>query len=66
VWFTILVQLSSYINAHAEEMRSMLVAHNGKKKLVIEYNDLYSVDWAKFAYDITKMIEKEIVDPSLR
>jgi hypothetical protein len=32
VWFSILVQLNVYINAHAEELRSMFVAHSGQKK----------------------------------
>lgn len=31
VWFAILSQLSFYINAHAEELRSLFVAHKGKR-----------------------------------
>jgi hypothetical protein len=72
VWFSMLVQLKEYINAHAEELRSMFVAHEGQKKLVLEADGLiagtaqFGVDWAKFAYQIGKKIEENIIDPSLR
>lgn len=58
VWFSVLVQLNIYINEHAEELRSMLVAHQGQKKMVLEVNktiagnSLMGVDWAKFAYQM--------------
>src|SRR6266536_1314356 len=57
IWFTILVQINVYINAHAEDMRSMFVAHEGKKELKLYADkdaDLIGgkyqmgVDWAKF------------------
>lgn len=35
VWFTMLTQLSSYINANAEQLRGKFVAHEGKKELKI-------------------------------
>lgn len=58
VWFSILVQINVYINEHAEELRSMFVAHDGQKKLRLEVskeiagNALFGVDWAKFAYQM--------------
>lgn len=72
VWFTVLVQLNIYINEHAEELRSMFVSHKGQKRLQLSANKeiegkaLFGVDWAKFAYQIGKKIEENIVDPSLR
>jgi len=33
VWFSILTQLSFFVNAHAEELRSFFVSHDGKKEL---------------------------------
>ena len=50
----------------------MFVAHEGQKKLVLAANGLiagtsqFGVDWAKFAYQIGKKIEENILDPSLR
>jgi hypothetical protein len=58
VWFSVLVQLNVYINEHAEELRSMFVAHEGQKRLQLDVckeirgNALFGVDWAKFAYQM--------------
>jgi hypothetical protein len=58
VWFSVLVQLNVYINEHAEELRSMFVAHEGQKRLqlvvssVIASKALMGVDWAKFSYQM--------------
>lgn len=35
IWLFIILQLSKYINDHAEELRSVFVQHDGKKKLVV-------------------------------
>jgi hypothetical protein len=58
VWFSVLVQLNVYINAHAEELRSIFVAHEGQKRLQLEVSSviagkaLMGVDWAKFSYQM--------------
>lgn len=58
IWFTVLVQLNIYINEHAEELRSMFVAHQGQERLQlnvckeIQGTALFGVDWAKFAYQM--------------
>jgi hypothetical protein len=58
VWFSVLVQLNVYINEHAEDLRSMFVAHEGQKRLQfdvckeIQGDALFGVDWAKFAYQM--------------
>ncbi|KAK0732138.1 hypothetical protein B0H67DRAFT_597796 [Lasiosphaeris hirsuta] len=36
VWFTILVQLNFYMNAHADEIRSLFVDHAGQEVIYIE------------------------------
>jgi hypothetical protein len=62
VWFSILVQLNVYINEHAEDLRSMFVAHEGQKKLRLEVckeiagNALFGIDWAKFAYQMYEIL----------
>lgn len=68
VWLAILTQLSSYINAHAEELRGFFVAHDGKKELRIEYHGgtRFTISWADFAYKIGTMIQDHVVDPELR
>lgn len=63
VWIAILSQLSFYINAHAEELRSTFVSHEGKKELVIEaFGDRYSVDFAKMAHEMTRKLHENIKD----
>ncbi|KAL8927642.1 MAG: hypothetical protein Q9172_001271 [Xanthocarpia lactea] len=67
VWFAILSQLSLYINAHAEELRGLFVAHEGKKELVLEYGGTrYTVDFGLFAKEMGELIEQNVVDPELR
>jgi hypothetical protein len=62
LWFSILVQLNVYINEHAEDLRSMFVAHEGQKKLRLKVckeiagNALFGVDWAKFAYQMYELL----------
>ncbi|TKA72609.1 hypothetical protein B0A49_07170 [Cryomyces minteri] len=68
VWITILNQLSLYVNAHAEELRSMFVAHEGKKELRVDVvaPNRFCADFAWVAAAMTGLMEKSIKDPSLR
>ncbi|KAF3937879.1 hypothetical protein ABW19_dt0208505 [Dactylella cylindrospora] len=67
VWITILTQFSIYVNAHAEEMRSMFVAHEGKKELWVKaVGTRYTVNIGDMAIQMGKVIEENIVDPQLR
>ncbi|KAJ5105007.1 hypothetical protein NUU61_002354 [Penicillium alfredii] len=67
VWFSILVQLNFYINAHAEELRSHFVAHEGQKELVVQdVGTIHSVDVGKLAIQLTEKIQENVLDPELR
>jgi Domain of unknown function (DUF4419) len=68
VWFSILTQLSVYINKHAEDLRGQFVTHKGKRELKIVYEDetRYSADFGKFANDMGHLLEENILDKELR
>lgn len=67
VWFAVLSQFSLFVNAHAEELRGLFVAHEGKKELVLRYfGTRYSVDFARFAKEMGELIDENVVDPELR
>lgn len=67
VWFSILNQLSFYINAHAEELRSLFVAHEGQKQLTVTAaGTIHTVDLGRLAVTMTEEIEKNVIDPELR
>ncbi|GAB7360174.1 hypothetical protein MBLNU230_g7936t1 [Neophaeotheca triangularis] len=63
VWFSILAQLSFYINAHAEELRSFFVDHEGQEELeaISEV-----ADFGALAVQMTELMGKKVVDPGLR
>ncbi|PPQ68079.1 hypothetical protein CVT24_002943 [Panaeolus cyanescens] len=67
VWIAILTQFNFYVNAHAEELRSQFVEHEGKKHLVIEdVGTRYTVDFGKLATRMTTAIQENVVDPELQ
>lgn len=67
IWFAILSQLNFYINAHAEELRSFFVAHDGQKELeTIDQGTIDSVDFGPIAETMTQLIQKNVLDPELR
>ncbi|KAJ5833513.1 hypothetical protein N7474_001824 [Penicillium riverlandense] len=67
VWFSILTQLSFFVNAHAEALRSFFVAHKGQKELeVTGAGNIKSADFGALAVEMTRLIEKNVVDPELR
>lgn len=67
IWFAILSQLNFYINAHAEELRSFFVAHEGQKELkTIDWGTMHTTDYGAHAEKMTRLIEKSVVDPELR
>ncbi|KAI1071682.1 hypothetical protein LB507_005127 [Fusarium sp. FIESC RH6] len=67
VWFAIITQLSSYINANAAKLRRLFVSHKGKKELVIKQDGfLHTADYGAFVQNITMEMAKNVKDPTLR
>ena len=66
IWFAILTQLSLHINAHAEELRSFFVAHEGQKELWIEGGGtIHSADFRAMSQKMSKLMSTQVVDPEL-
>lgn len=60
IWQAILTQFSFYVNAHAEELRSKFVPHEGKKELVVQDGGgLFTTDHAAL---VLAMVHEQIVD----
>ncbi|KAI4185659.1 MAG: hypothetical protein L6R41_003987 [Letrouitia leprolyta] len=67
IWFAILSQLSFHIKAYAEELRSYFVAHEGREELVVyDIGSIHTVDFGPLAVNMTKEMDKYLVDPALR
>ncbi|KAL5501091.1 hypothetical protein ACEPAH_9478 [Sanghuangporus vaninii] len=66
VWITILSQLSSYVNAHSEELRDIFVSHEGKTELQVVYEraTLRSFDYSRAAIDFSLLLKGRIKDDS--
>ena len=65
IWLLISQGFARYVNAHAEELRSKLVNHEGKKELVVFTNsNIYAAEWPKlidgFGSQIDKYTKKDI------
>ncbi|KAF7354212.1 hypothetical protein MVEN_01108900 [Mycena venus] len=67
VWLAILCQFNFFVNANAELLRASFVAHEGQRHLVISQDgDRYSLDYAAMSHQMVDLIEKNVVDPTLR
>ncbi|THU99977.1 hypothetical protein K435DRAFT_964264 [Dendrothele bispora CBS 962.96] len=64
VWIAILTQFSAFVNANAEKLRSSFVAHEGRKELVVYFND-WPPDFGDLAVKMTGKIHENVVDPVL-
>nr|RBQ97115.1 hypothetical protein FVER53263_14007 [Fusarium verticillioides] len=66
IWFSILTQISFFINANAEELRSFFVAHEGKKELtVFKAATLETADIGALAQELAGLVSKNVKDPEL-
>lgn len=66
VWFAILTQISFFINANAEDLRSFFVEHKGQKELeIIMAGTLETVNFGNFAQQMAGLITKNVKDPEL-
>ncbi|KAF5715712.1 hypothetical protein FMUND_6721 [Fusarium mundagurra] len=64
--FSILTQISFFINANAKELRSFFVAHDGKKELtVFEAADLESANIGALTQQLAELVSKNVKDPEL-
>ncbi|KAJ7812134.1 hypothetical protein B0H13DRAFT_2243187 [Mycena leptocephala] len=67
VWLTILSQFNLFVNANAELLRANFVAHEGQRELIIwAEGNRYSLDFGSMSQQMVDLIEKNIVDPTLR
>ena len=66
VWLAIMTQFSFFVNGHAEALRKVFVAHEGKRELVVESGgNRYAMDTASMVHRMTALMEEQIADPSL-
>jgi hypothetical protein len=68
IWFSILTQIGFYVEKHAEELREFFVAHEGKKGLEVETDQMMldKVDFGEMARAMTELISRNVKDPELR
>ncbi|KAJ0424972.1 hypothetical protein BJY00DRAFT_308859 [Aspergillus carlsbadensis] len=67
IWFSILTQLSFYVNAHAEDLRSIFVSHQGQKELKVHaVGTIHSVDLGALAVEMTQEMKENLVDKDFR
>jgi hypothetical protein len=60
IWLLISQGFARYVNAHAEQLRSLFVDHDGKMALVVQGKDFLfeDTDWPKIIGDIASQIEE--------
>ena len=64
VWFAILVQIGSHINAHAEELQDKFVAHRGQKELKVVLHEV-KLNAGEFATLMGEKIRNNLIDPEI-
>lgn len=63
IWLTILQGVAQHVHLHAERLRSVLVAHEGKKKLEVAVDidpDSPETDWSLAVDALTVLLEREV------
>jgi Domain of unknown function (DUF4419) len=57
-----------YVNGHAEELRSLFVAHEGKQPLMIDVspNLVWTWTWGEFTQQMVSLIQKNVMDADLK
>lgn len=69
VWLAVLVQLSFLVNGRAEALRGHFVAHEGKKKLIVDgrkFGSIEEVDMGFLTDQLVEMATEQMVDPGMR
>jgi hypothetical protein len=67
IWLLVCLQFSKYVNNHSEELRHLLVEHEGQKKLTVTtWNETSETEWEEFLslmkVEIAKNTKDGIVD----
>ena len=66
VWFAILTQISFFVNAHGEELRSFFVSHAGRVELeILDYGNIHSANFGAMAECMTELMAKNLNEPEL-
>lgn len=63
IWLLICQGFARYVNAHSDQLRNLLVSHEGKKTLIVNTEeDLFNgnPDWEKIFFDFAAEINKNI------
>eukprot|EP01132_Coremiostelium_polycephalum_P002233 gene2233-2753_t len=71
VWLAIVVQFSVYVNQNSEALHDRMVDFQGKKELIVEFNQSIATSLADIPYDdltleMTELIAGNIKDSSIR
>jgi hypothetical protein len=67
VWLAILIQFNFFVNGNAEQLRKQFVSHEGKRELVVTaIGNRYSVNFEAMARTMSDLMDKNIIDPTLR
>ncbi|KAK8093886.1 hypothetical protein PG997_000571 [Apiospora hydei] len=66
IWIAITTQLRFYIKGHAEELRHLMVPHEGRKELEVKVGSLEQArDVPYVVQQFEGLLEKNVLDPSL-
>ena len=62
IWLLIVQAFSSHVNANSEELRNYFVNFDGKKELVVNYNDIAFIDQIKRKHleDFSEQINEQM------
>ncbi|KAL6411671.1 hypothetical protein AUP68_05388 [Ilyonectria robusta] len=67
IWFSIVTQISFYINANAEKLRYFFVEHEGQRKLEVKSGgSLHTADFGFLAECMAHLIAQNVKDAELR
>jgi Domain of unknown function (DUF4419) len=68
VWISVITQLSFYINAHAEDLRTKFVAHEGKKELIVRLgpSTIWDIDYDLMCSKMVELMDENLVDKELK
>ncbi|KAK7948869.1 uncharacterized protein PG986_009755 [Apiospora aurea] len=66
IWIAITTQLRFYIKGHAEELRHLMVPHEGRKELEVKVGSLEQARDVPYVVEqFEGLLEKNVLDPSL-